>query len=75
MPRLPACDFEMDEGRDKEVPEEVGFNVSLVVRLEGTNVEAARAILEEAKSRLPTMQTADDLGDAARKVTAMVSAA
>ena len=55
--------------------EDVGFKVPLVVRLEGTNVEAARAILEEAKSRLPTMQTADDLGDAARKVTATVSVA
>ena len=55
--------------------EEVGFNVPLVVRLEGTNVEAAREILEEAKLRLPTMQTADDLGDAARKVTATVATA
>ena len=55
--------------------EEVGFKVPLVVRLEGTNVEAARAILREAQSRLPTMQTADDLGDAARKVTATVTAA
>jgi succinyl-CoA synthetase beta subunit len=54
---------------------EVGFTVPLVVRLEGTNVEAARAILKEGQSGLPTMQTADDLGDAARKVTAAVAAA
>ncbi len=52
--------------------EEVGFEVPLVVRLEGTNVDAARVILEEARTRLPTMQTATDLADAARKVTAAV---
>ncbi len=52
--------------------EDVGFSVPLVVRLEGTNVEPARAILEEAQTRLPTMQTATDLADAARKVTAAV---
>ena len=52
--------------------EEVGFEVPLVVRLEGTNVEAAREILEQARTRLPTMQTATDLADAARKVTAAV---
>ncbi|MBG81272.1 MAG: ADP-forming succinate--CoA ligase subunit beta [Phycisphaerae bacterium] len=54
---------------------EVGFTVPLVVRLEGTNVEAARDILQQAQGELPTMQTADDLGDAARKVTAAVTAA
>ena len=53
--------------------EEVGFEVPLVVRLEGTNVEAAREILEEASGRLPTMQTATDLEDAAAKVCAAVS--
>ena len=52
--------------------EDVGFTVPLVVRLEGTNVEPARAILEEARTRLPTMETATDLADAARKVTAAV---
>jgi len=52
--------------------EEVGFEVPLVVRLEGTNVDAAREILEQARTRLPTMQTATDLADAARKVTAAV---
>jgi len=53
--------------------EEVGFTVPLVVRLEGTNVEAARAVLEEASERLPTMRTATDLGDAARQVCAAVA--
>lgn len=55
-----------------EAAEEVGFKVPLVVRLEGTNVDQARVILEEARTRLPTMQTATDLADAARKVTAAV---
>ena len=47
---------------------EVGFEVPLVVRLEGTNVDAARHMLEEAKSEIPTMRTATDLADAARTV-------
>ena len=51
---------------------EVGFEVPLVVRLEGTNVEEGRAILEEAKSDIPTMQTAGDLGEAAEMVVAAV---
>ncbi len=51
---------------------EVGFKVPLVVRLEGTNVEEGRAILEEAKADIPTMQAATDLGDAAQKVVAAV---
>lgn len=51
---------------------EVGFQVPLVVRLEGTNVEAARRILTEARSEIPTMQSATDLTDAARKVCAAV---
>ena len=54
---------------------EVGFTVPLVVRLEGTNVEAAREILRDAQSELPTMQTASDLEDAASKVATAVSAA
>jgi len=53
----------------------VGFTVPLVVRLEGTNVDAARVILNEAQSDLPTMQTATDLEDAAKKVASAVSAA
>jgi succinyl-CoA synthetase beta subunit len=53
--------------------EEVGFEVPLIVRLEGTNVDAARAVLEEAQERLPTMRTATDLGDAAKQVCAAVA--
>ncbi len=56
-----------------EAAKQVGFEVPLVVRLEGTNVDAARVILEEAKSEIPTMQTADDLADAAAKVCASVA--
>ncbi len=51
----------------------VGFQVPLVVRLEGTNVGEARRILEAARSEIPTMQSATDLTDAARKVCAAVS--
>jgi len=53
---------------------EVGFEVPVVVRLEGTNVEKARQILANAKSELPTLQTATDLTDAAKKVVAAVAA-
>jgi succinyl-CoA synthetase beta subunit len=52
---------------------EVGFKVPVVVRLEGTNVEAAREILQAAKSEMPTLQTAADLTDAAKKVVAAVA--
>lgn len=52
--------------------EEVGFAIPLVVRLEGTNVDAGRKILEGARSKIPTMQTAADLADAASKVCAAV---
>ena len=52
--------------------EQVGFKVPVVVRLEGTNVEKARQILAGAKSKLPTLQTAQDLTDAAEKVTRAV---
>jgi succinyl-CoA synthetase beta subunit len=51
----------------------VGFSVPLVVRLEGTNVADARRILEDAKAEIPTMVTATDLTDAARKVCAAVA--
>jgi succinyl-CoA synthetase beta subunit len=51
----------------------VGFSVPLVVRLEGTNVDAGRALLNEARSAIPTMQAATDLTDAARKVCAAVT--
>jgi len=50
----------------------VGFKVPLIVRLEGTNVEAGRALLEGAKKDIPTMQAATDLTDAAKKVCASV---
>jgi succinyl-CoA synthetase beta subunit len=52
---------------------EVGFSVPLVVRLEGTNVAEARRILDEARSDIPTMVTATDLTDAARKVCQAVA--
>jgi len=46
----------------------VGVKVPVVVRLEGTNAEAARALL--AASGL-TITAAGDLTDAARKVVAL----
>jgi len=52
---------------------EVGFKIPLVVRLEGTNVEQAREILKAAKKDMPTLQTASDLTDAAKKVVAAVA--
>ncbi|MFZ9692161.1 MAG: ADP-forming succinate--CoA ligase subunit beta [Phycisphaerales bacterium] len=51
----------------------VGFKVPLTVRLEGTNVAAARRILEEARSEIPTMQPASDLSDAAKRICAAVA--
>ena len=51
---------------------EVGFEIPLVVRLEGTNVEAGRDILKTAAADLPTLQSATDLGDAAEKVCSAV---
>jgi succinyl-CoA synthetase beta subunit len=53
----------------------VGFRVPLVVRLEGTNVKEARALLEAARGDMPTMQTATDLTDAAKRIVAAVGAA
>jgi succinyl-CoA synthetase beta subunit len=55
-----------------EAAKEVGFEVPLVVRLEGTNVDAARRMLEEARNEIPTMRTAADLADAARMVCTAV---
>src|SRR5688572_8190427 len=54
---------------------EVGFEVPVVVRLEGTNVEQARVILDKAKGELPTLITATDLTDAAKKVVAATAKA
>ena len=51
---------------------EVSLNVPLVVRLEGTNVEQGKKILE--KSGLPIV-SADDLADAAEKVVEAVKEA
>lgn len=53
----------------------IGFKVPLVVRLEGTNVEQAREILLEARQRIPVLQTAGDLTDAAKKITQAVGVA
>ncbi|MFG0247534.1 MAG: ADP-forming succinate--CoA ligase subunit beta [Phycisphaeraceae bacterium JB051] len=53
---------------------EVGFKVPLVVRLEGTNVEPAREIIDAAKADVPTMVVGTDLTDAAQKIAAAVAA-
>jgi succinyl-CoA synthetase beta subunit len=50
---------------------EIGFNVPVVVRLEGTNVERARDLLKEAA--IPSLITAEDLTDAAKKVCEKVA--
>ncbi|HEX4055660.1 MAG TPA: ADP-forming succinate--CoA ligase subunit beta [Tepidisphaeraceae bacterium] len=52
---------------------EVSFKIPVVVRLEGTNVEKARKILAGAQAQMPTLQTATDLTDAAKKVVAAVA--
>ena len=49
-----------------------GFKVPLVVRLEGTNVDAGRNLLKAAAADLPTLQAATDISDGARKVCAAV---
>jgi succinyl-CoA synthetase beta subunit len=51
---------------------ELGLNVPLVVRLEGTNVDQGKKIL--ADSGL-SIQSADSMGDGARKIVAAVQAA
>jgi succinyl-CoA synthetase beta subunit len=51
--------------------ENVGFSVPLVVRLEGTNVEAARQMLASSGRDIIT---ATDLTDAAQKVVGSISA-
>jgi succinyl-CoA synthetase beta subunit len=53
----------------------IGFKVPLVVRLEGTNVQAGRKLLEDSKPKLPTLQAATDLADGARKVCGAVASA
>ena len=51
---------------------EVGLQVPLVVRLEGTNVEKGKEIINN--SGLGVI-AADDLGDAAKKIVAAVKGA
>jgi succinyl-CoA synthetase beta subunit len=51
---------------------EVNLSVPLVVRLEGTNVEKGKAILDNSGLAIVS---ADDLGDAARKIVAEVKQA
>ena len=53
----------------------VGVKVPLVVRLEGTNVTEARKLLEAARGDIPTMQTASDLTDAAKRIVAATKGA
>jgi len=53
---------------------QVGFNVPLVVRLEGTNVEQAREIIKQAHADIPMMTLGADLTDAAKQITAAIAA-
>src|SRR4051812_16647331 len=52
-----------------------GFKGPVVVGLEGTNGDKEREILAGGKGELPTLQTATDMNDAAKKVVAAVKAA
>jgi len=63
------CDL-IAEGVIKAV-QEVGVNVPVVVRLEGTNVEAGKKTLAESKLKIIS---ADDLADAASKAVAAAGA-
>jgi len=54
---------------------EVGFQVPVVVRLEGTNVEKAREILKNVRSELPMIQSASGLTEAAKMVVAAAAKA
>ena len=54
---------------------EVGFKVPVVVRLEGTNVEKAREILNNVKNELPMIQSAPGLTEAAKMVVAAAAKA
>ncbi len=47
---------------------EVGFNVPVVVRLEGNEVDKARVILEGVKAELPMIKVAPGLTEAAKMV-------
>ena len=47
---------------------EVGFKVPVVVRLEGTNADKARVILDGVTAELPMIRSASDLTAAAKLV-------
>jgi succinyl-CoA synthetase beta subunit len=51
---------------------ELGLKVPLVVRLEGTNVDLGKQILQNSGLAI---QAADDMGDGARKIVALVKGA
>ncbi len=53
-----------------EASKEVGFDVPLVVRLEGTEVEEGKRMLKESGLAIIS---ADDLTDAAKKVVASIA--
>ena len=55
-----------------EASKQIGFNVPLVVRLEGTEVEEGRRMLAESDVDIIA---ADSLNDAAQKVVAAASGA
>lgn len=63
------CDL-IAEGVIKAI-QEVGVNVPVIVRLEGTNVEAGKKTLAESKLKIIS---ADDLADAATKAVAAAGA-
>src|SRR3982750_476948 len=48
--------------------EEIGFKVPVVVRLEGTNADKAREILNGVKTELPMIRSAAGLTEAAKQV-------
>ncbi len=54
---------------------EVGFQVPVVVRLEGNEVEKAREILARAAADLPTLKTAADLTAAAKLIVELSNSA
>ncbi|MEE8231165.1 MAG: succinate--CoA ligase subunit beta, partial [Qipengyuania citrea] len=55
-----------------QAAKDVNLSVPLVVRLEGTNVEEGKAILDNSGLAIVS---ADDLGDAAKKIVAEVKQA
>ena len=59
-------------GPYRQAAKDVNLSVPLVVRLEGTNVEEGKAILNNSGLAIVS---ADDLGDAAKKIVAEVKKA